>query len=206
MRRTFFARSGRAGFTLIEAMTAMAIVALACGATLLATGGSLQATKSSTTMTRAILLAQELMNEISAMHWADPNEPRHWGPESAETSTKSRSDFDDLDDYDGWTGPPQTRSGVLYDSLQQKLFPVVTTHEYSAYTCSVHVRYVSADGKVLPVGETSAFRQVTVEVAHEGEPTQKLSQVFQDYSHLFGSQHWFKPNPSQPLATVQIVP
>ena len=194
------------GFTLVEAMTALVIVGVACGATLLATGQSLQASHAGITKGRANLLAQELMNEISAARWADAGKPQHWGPEAGEADTKSRAGFDDLDDYDGWTGPAQTRNGMNYGGLQSRRFPWVTSHDYDAYRCSVQVQNVSADGKVLPKGETSPYRQVSVEVTHAGQPAQCLSRVFQDPSALLGSEHWFNPNTVEPLATVQIVP
>ncbi|MBI3463941.1 MAG: hypothetical protein HY000_12915 [Planctomycetes bacterium] len=187
-------------------MVGLMIVAVACGAMLLATGQSLQASKASITTCRANLLAQELMNEISAMRWADRDQPQHWGPEAGEADTKTRAAFDDLDDYDSWTGPPQTRNGQKYAELQNQLFPWVTSHEYDAYTCSVRVRYVSADGKVLPSDQTSPFREVTVEVAQAGQPAERLTRVFQDHSDLLGSTHWFNPTTVEPVAGVQIVP
>lgn len=183
----------------------MLIVALACGATMMATGQSLNASKDGVTKCRANLLAQDLMSEIRACRWSDPSQPSHWGLESGEDA-RTRAQFDDIDDYDGWTGLPQTRYGLTYGNLQRRLFPDVTSTEYDSYTCSVHVQSVSANGTPLATGETSRYRKVTVEVLYAGQPVEELTQIFQDHSVLLGRQHWFQANTLLAPATVQVVP
>jgi hypothetical protein len=186
-------------------MTAVLIVALACGATMMATGQSLNASKDGVTKTRANLLAQDLMNEISACRWSDPSQPSHWGLESGEDA-RTRAQFDDIDDYDGWSGPPQTRDGLTYGNLQRRLFPEVTASEYDAYTCTVHVQSVTADGQPLADGSVSRYRKVTVTVLYDGQTVQELTQIFQDHSVLLSRQHWFQPNAVQSPLSVQVVP
>lgn len=49
-----------------------------------------------------VALAHDLMSEILQAAFTDADDvAASWGPEPAE-STSSRSDFDDIDDYDGW--------------------------------------------------------------------------------------------------------
>ena len=206
MRVDRFSCSLQRGFTLVEAMTAVLLVTVACTAMLLSVGQAMQASEANVDTCRANMLAQELMAEINTCRWADPTQPSHWGPESGEANTKTRVAFNDLDDYDGWSGPAQTRDGQVYDTVQQKLFPKVKSHEYKQYTCSVSVRYVSATGAVLPAGLTSPYRQVTATVTRAGQPAHRLSQIFEDHSGLLGSTHWFDPKAVEPVATVQIVP
>lgn len=196
----------RQGFSLIEAMTAVALVTVSCSAMLLSVSQAMQASVASQGTSRANMLAQELMTEISACRWADPKEPNHWGPESDETRTKTRAAFDDIDDYDGWSGPPQTRDGIDYDSWQRKLFPSVTSHEYREYICSVSVQFVSSYGQVVSAEKPSLYRQVTVEVKHPKHAPQKLSQIFYDPAPLLGRTHWLDPKVKEPVAKVTIVP
>jgi hypothetical protein len=203
MRVSQLSGSRRPGFSLVEAMTAVTLVTVACTAMLLSVSQALQATEASRGSSQANMLAQELMTEISACRWADPTQPSHWGPESNEIGT-TRVAFDDLDDYDGWTGPPQTRDGVTFDELQQAIFPAVSSHEYRDYTCAVSVQFVSATGQ--PVAGWSYYRQVTVEVTHPRHSPEKLSRIFYDPAPLFSRTQWFDPNLQEPVAAVQIVP
>lgn len=206
VRHVYSSRRRACGFTLPEALIAVVIATLACTAMLLAVGQSMQASAVATETTRANLLAQDLMHEISTVLWADATDPSNWGLESDEPATGSRAGFDDLDDYDGWSGPPQTRDGVLYDDVQRSLFPQVSSHEYARYTCTVQVRPLSATGEVLAVGQSSPYRQVTIEVRSQGQAPHRLVRVFADHSGLLGQQHWFEPDATEPLANAQMVP
>jgi len=52
------------------------------------------------------------MAEILRQEYQDPNDPPVFGTESGE-STSTRADFDDVDDYDGWSSsPPATKDGT----------------------------------------------------------------------------------------------
>ena len=206
MRPRRFSSSRLRGFSLVEAMTAVTLTAIACSAMLLSVSTAMQASEASRGSSQANMLAKELMTEISACQWADPTEPSHWGPETDETATPTRASFDDLDDYDGWAGAPQTRDGVTYDQLQQALFPAVTSHNYRDYTLSVCVQYVTSTGQSSPVGKVSLYRQVTVEVTHPKHAPQELSRIFYDPSRLLGRKHWFDPKLKEPVAEVTIVP
>jgi type II secretory pathway pseudopilin PulG len=194
------------GFTLVEAMTAVTLVATAGTAMLFSVSTAMQASAASRGSSQANMLAKELMTEISACQWADPSEPSHWGPETDEMAKPTRASFDDLDDYDGWSDAPQTRDGATYDNLQQALFPAVRSHNYRDYTLSVSVLYVTATGKPTAVGKVSLYRQVTVEVTHPNHSPQELRRVFFDASRLLSRKHWFDPKLKEPVAEVTIVP
>jgi len=61
--------------------------------------------------TRGLMLAQDLMEEILQQPYEDPEEPGGVGPETGESGT-TRADFDDLDDYVGWSSqPPVNKDG-----------------------------------------------------------------------------------------------
>lgn len=205
-----YSRRGRSlnrrGFSLIEAITAVVIVTISCSAMLFSVSQAMQASDSSQAMNRANLLAQDLMNEISARRWSDPENPAHWGLEDGENTSANRAQFDDLDDYDRWSGPPQSRSGVLYDTLQHQMFPAVHSSDYSQYRCSVRVEPVSVAGQVS-VNETavSPYRRVTVQVAHPQIRTVTITRTFVNLAPLLGRANWYDPQVVEPKASVTII-
>lgn len=101
----------RRALSLIEVVASTMIVGMMAVATLNALGA---ATKSSDNIgNRAIAagLADELMSEILQQPYSDPDGTTGFGRESGESST--RTAFDDVDDYDGWTAsPPKYRDGT----------------------------------------------------------------------------------------------
>jgi len=198
--------AARNAFTLVEALTAAVIVTVSGAAMLLAIGQSLQATTAGSDTHRVSLLADELMAEISACRLADLGNPTHWGPEEGEHQNPTRAGFDDIDDYDGWNGVPQTKTGVHYHIWQKNYFDSVPTHPYAAYMCHVAVEKVSAAGTVLTGNESSSYRRVTVEVTRDSKSVVLLSQTFFDLGPLLGRDHWYDPDATEPPATVEVVP
>jgi len=199
-------KTRRVGFTLVEAMMALTIVSLSCSAMLLSVEQAMQVSKVGIDTTRASSLAHELLTEISAARWADADQPTHWGPEDGEANTPTRAKFDDLDDYAGWYGVAQTRTGQTYDTVQKKFFANVPSHSYAKYYCSVLVEYVSQMGEPMPAGQISPYRRVTIAVSHYEQPNYQLSQVFQDHAPLMGRNHWFDPNTQEAANPPTIVP
>jgi Tfp pilus assembly protein PilV len=99
-------QTNRSGFSLVEALVAVAITAIA-GAALFASIGA--AVRSSTAAAQVALaegLAEQLMDEIAA---------RRFPPETNSVpSGSTRATFDDVDDYDLWSAtPPEDRTGRL---------------------------------------------------------------------------------------------
>lgn len=106
-------RQSRPGFALAET----AISVLLVGLLMVAALRSLEASKRREADTVQRLLGQQLasalMNEILLQAYAEPVDTPVFGPEPGE-SNGSRSLFDDVDDYAGWTSsPPTDRSGVV---------------------------------------------------------------------------------------------
>src|SRR5262245_26765921 len=125
------AQTRRNGFSMIEAMTAVVLVGIACTAMLLSVSQAIQSSDSNQGVNRANGIAQDLMNEISACRWSDSQSPQQWGPENGETMSGTRTGFNDLDDYDRWSGSPQTKSGLSFDAMQHQLFAAVRSDEYA---------------------------------------------------------------------------
>ena len=56
-------------------------------------------------------LARDLMTEILAARYEEPDDTPEFGRESSESGSE-RIDWDDVDDYDGWSGsPPELKDG-----------------------------------------------------------------------------------------------
>jgi len=63
------------------------------------------------------LLASSLMSEIMNQNYHDPNETPLFGIEPLD-NPPLRSNFDDVDDYNGWSAsPPQNRDGTVIPGL-----------------------------------------------------------------------------------------
>ena len=83
------------GFTLIEALLASVILAMVVGAVVMPFTAGAANTAQNARSTLAINLAQDLMEEILAKPFHDPDE--------SEAGETGRSNWDDMDDYDGYS-------------------------------------------------------------------------------------------------------
>ncbi len=105
--------------------------------------------------TIASALAREMMEEILALDYYDPDGPTLPGPESDEMS---RSDFDNLDDYDGYTEPAGEVRGlggtIIDDPAARSLSRTVTA------------TYGYVDGQ--PIEESPTFVSIHVVVQSDG--------------------------------------
>ncbi|MEX2176711.1 MAG: prepilin-type N-terminal cleavage/methylation domain-containing protein, partial [Pirellulaceae bacterium] len=101
--------SRRRGFSLIEAMVAITILALAGSVLLLGVESSLQTTSDAVDRTIADGLAQQLLDEITTRHFKDPSQTSSTGPlgpEGSESSASGREQFNDTDDYHQFEAQP----------------------------------------------------------------------------------------------------
>lgn len=94
-------------FTLAEAVVSTAIVAVMFVAALNTVGTSRVAQHKNAMAGRGQLFAQALMAEILQQDYKDAGSSPVFGLESGE-SNATRADFDDVDDYTGWTASPPT--------------------------------------------------------------------------------------------------
>ena len=100
----------RKAFTLVEALVATSITAVAGSALLLGMSNALKTTNNALEQTIAEGLAAQLMDEIAAQKYHDPDREAHGslGPEPGERAAPGRSLFDDIDDYNGYQSIPAT--------------------------------------------------------------------------------------------------
>jgi len=149
--------SSSAGFTLVEAMISMVIVAVLLVAAMRATGASALVQYKTAERATGRALALGLLNEIVVMRYEEPNGAPTFGRESGESGS-SKASWDDVDDFDGWSeSPPQYRDGTVMPDLSGWQRTVVVTR--------VNPLNLSQSSS----SETGA-KQITVTVQHNGLP------------------------------------
>jgi type II secretory pathway pseudopilin PulG len=101
-------RSRRPGFTLVEAMVSITVLALAGSVLLLAVDTSLQTTTEAIDRSIADGLAQQLLDEITLGHFMEPgtSSTGTLGPSGWESGGSGRERFNDTDDYHDFQAEP----------------------------------------------------------------------------------------------------
>lgn len=152
------------GFTLAESLLASTILAMTvCAITLPFTAGA-RNQQVNGRRTTAVTLASELMEEILSKPFNDPDGSSDPGPEVGETD---RSDYDNIDDYDGYAeqaGSLSSASGsTLSDSSATGLSRLVSAE------------YVYIDGQ--DADDDPTFIRVTVEILYDGSHVTSLTRL-----------------------------
>jgi len=155
-------RSPRRGFTLIEAATTTVIIGVGCVAMLELLGNGTLANRAGTESTVAMNLAGNVREAMTGIRFADATFPTHWGPEAGEVDVKQ---FNDVDDFDGWTSAPGTPIDAKRDRLST---------DYAGWEQQVKVECVLRDN----LSQTTAHltltpdlrptNRVTVNILHNG--------------------------------------
>src|SRR5258706_13456292 len=102
-RRTgMSARTGRGGFTLIEAAVVTTIISFGVLAMLQLLAVGTVSNNDGAEMSTAINLAKSVREMMVGMSIADPVTPTHWGAEAGE----NLATYNDIDDFDGKTYSP----------------------------------------------------------------------------------------------------
>lgn len=170
-RRTNFASASprRRGFSMVEALMAVTVTTIAGTALLTSIGAAVRTSTGAAHTAVARGLAEQMMDEIAARRFPESSNPPPAG--------KSRENFDDIDDYDGWSArPPQGRSGRVLgteggDDGSNSLRPAEMQADLELlgrFTRRVEVERVQPDGGSgwnVVAGHTN-FRRVTVRVEH----------------------------------------
>ncbi len=157
-------RSRRRSLSLVEAVASMALVGLTLVVSLNALGASRLSLWKMGDRARGQLLAEGLMAEILQTEYLDPDGSPVFGLESGE-STGTRTAFDDVDDYDGWSeSPPQYRDGTALP-------------ETTAWSREVAVVYADPNGFGATLGFDLGVKKITVEVMHNGATAASLTAV-----------------------------
>ncbi|MCM2374806.1 hypothetical protein [Aporhodopirellula aestuarii] len=106
-------------------------------------------------------LAQQLMTEILNTDYKDQGPSPVFGLESGESEV-NRLDFDDVDDFNGWTkSPPQHRNGN----------PVANSTDWQR---DVTVQWVDPSDPSTPSGSDQDLKRITVTVRYNGSVVMQL--------------------------------
>jgi len=144
--------SHRQGMTLIEAVISLLIVAIMMVAALQTVGNTARSRQAQASLRRGPALARDLMAEILPNLYVDGSDSPTFGPESGETSGGTRTAFDDVDDYHGWSESTiQMKDGTALSDL-------------AGWSRSVAVVYVHPDDLDTPVGTDTGLKRITVTV------------------------------------------
>ena len=168
----------RQGFSMIEVMVAITIMAIAGSALLWGVSGAMQTTDDNLRQTLAIGMAQQLMDEILGNRYHAVGAGGYEYPMGAspwEKGGMGRERYDDIDDFNGLRSSPPvevcgTEIGTGDDAgdLRHPSFRVV--HDYfDNWRQEVDVFYVNPDdfSQNLPAGTRSDYRAVEVRIVRD---------------------------------------
>jgi len=104
-------RANAPAFTLVEAVISTVIVGVMFVVALNTVGASRLTQHRAALTNRGRFFAEMLLSEIVQQNYKDSGASPVFGPETGE-STTTRADFDDVDDYNGWSGVPTAKDGT----------------------------------------------------------------------------------------------
>jgi len=155
-------RTSRSGITLIECAGASIILGLMITAGLRAAAGAGAAQAISARALTGSLLAEGLVNEVSALAYAEPSGGTTFGLDAAEIAT-DKATFDDVDDFDNWTeSPPKAPGGAAISGM-------------SRWTRSVRVYRALASAPETNSVSESGLKRIEVTVSYAGRAVYKLN-------------------------------
>ncbi len=164
-----------AGFTLLEALVAVALVAMCGAAVLWGLQSGVQNAQTALEQTIALGLAVQLLDEIlGAPYCADLSNPYEvqLGPSGSESAGQARERYNDMDDYNGFVhSPPVDPWGIRLgedngDGLSRHAAFWAASSLLEGWTQEVEVYYVSPGdlSTRLSSGQVSDFRAVEVRI------------------------------------------
>jgi type II secretory pathway pseudopilin PulG len=177
-------RRPRRGYTLVEAMVALSLTAMAGAVVLLTVETSLDAADQALEQTIAAGMAEQLLDEVLGAAYGDPGETA-LAPDLGETLGGGRQQFDEIGDYNGYSAqPPVDRwgrpLGLGDDADESRLASFrAPAGAFDSWRQEVKVYYVDEGNlsKDLTVGQTSDFRAVEVIISRQNVELARLRRV-----------------------------
>jgi MSHA pilin protein MshD len=153
-------RHRRAGFSLIEVTMATLVTGILLSGSLAAFAQLHGRQKNMAIMEFADLIEHDLMQEIISFPYSEPSVTTvSTGPDAGETS---RSLYDDIDDYHGWTESfATTRTGSAIPAGGR-------------FRRSVTVEFVRTSNMAIPSLTNQGARVITIVVSLDGQPISSL--------------------------------
>ncbi len=149
------------GFTLVEAVISIVLVGVLLVAAINTLGATAVSTRNIEHQALGYTLVADLMAEILSQAYEEPDDTPDFGRESGE-SGGGRMDWDDVDDYDGWSAtPPETKDEEPLDG-------------YDQWTRSVEVAFVQTASLNNEVGVETGVKRITVTASFNGVPAAEL--------------------------------
>jgi len=159
----------RAGMTLIECAISIAVVAIMLVAALSAMGSFARARQSQFDRCVGSGLARALVTEILQARYLEPDQNVYFGREPGE-SANNRSDWDDVDDYNGMNEcPPKSKAGAAIVGAD-------------GWRRAVSVAYVQPDNPNVVAAEDTGLVRITVTVTSPKGVATQLSALRGDQS------------------------
>jgi type II secretory pathway pseudopilin PulG len=167
-----------AGFTLMEAVIATSITAIAGSALLLGVSTGMQTSNDVLNQTIANGVAQQLVDEAAGRIYcavgADPQDT-FLGPNSTEAGGNGRERYNDIDDYNGFTAKPiEDEYGYMLGTDdgqggQRHVNFRVYSGFFNNWRESIEVYYVNNSNlsQRLPTGQTSNYRALEAHVYYD---------------------------------------
>lgn len=170
--------SARHGFTLVEALVAISIMAIAGSALLWGVAGAMQTTDDNLQEALAIGMAQQLMDEIIGNRYHAVGGDAYeypMGASSWEKSGQGRERYNDIDDFNGLRfAPPievcgtEIGTGDGTGDLRHPGFRVGQDY-FRNWRQEIDVFYVDPDdfSNNLPAGSRSDYRAIEVRIVRD---------------------------------------
>lgn len=164
--------SARAAFTLVEALVATSITAVAGSALLLGLSSALNTTNFAVEQTIAEGMAQQLMDEIAGKRYAAAvNAPYETtlGPSATEDAGAGRERFNDLDDFNGFVSLPAAdpwgkQLGTDSGTGSQRPAVLQSPNYFDRWRQEVSVYYVREDDLTKQSTVPTNYRAVEVRI------------------------------------------
>lgn len=165
MQRRALSKIERSGLSLMEVTVSTVLVGLIIVGSMRCLSTAVATADASASHTLAVLLAEELMEEVLQQDYSEPDDTPVFGIEGAEAAS-SRDAWDDVDDYDGWqASPPEDASGnIVADAAWQR---------------SVTVEHVERDDLLVVEPDTNdtGVKRITVAVSRNGVTLAELVSI-----------------------------
>jgi prepilin-type N-terminal cleavage/methylation domain-containing protein len=187
----------RKGFTLVEALVSLTVIAMSASALLLAVQTTVQARTDAMQQTIAMGLARQLIDEVLGQPYHSPDSsPTAYplGPTAYEKAGEGRERFNETGDYNGYVAQPPVDmwgvpigvgdgSGGLRDASTRASSSCLANfrQEVEVY----YVNEINSSYRLAP-GETGGFRAVEVRVlrVNSDESTTELARLRQVFAHV----------------------
>ncbi|MCA9240699.1 MAG: type II secretion system protein [Planctomycetales bacterium] len=144
-------RQTRHAITLTEVVLSIPLIGLVMVGAMTSTGAVLRTWNDARDNQQALSLAQQLMAEVLQQPYADPEGGSGIGSDTGEGGG-TRSKWDDVDDYHGWSRtPPQAKDNVVLTG-------------YTGWTRAVSVRYASLANPAQNSGSDEGLKRIVVTV------------------------------------------